>query len=225
MVSGLMKGVAVMKTLRRFTTSIVSSFDSVVGQLENHEALVSSAIRDAEQAAGRAKAQFQRVQKDGVMLRPRLEEVRDGARLWEERAKRCAEVDEAKALECLRRREALKRQTSELDEQTSRHTKLEKQLSDDLLVVQDKLSALRQQRNILRTRQSRAEALRLVQGIDSGAIGEIDDIFDRWEARIGACEESSRYAHIDLDDNLATEFQDAEVDAHLRSLLRELTSK
>jgi len=218
-----MNGVAVMKTLRRFTTSIISSFDSVVGQLENHEALVSSAIRDAEQAAGRAKAQFQRVQKDGVMLRHRLEEVRDGIRIWEERAKRCAESDEVKALECLKRRETHKRQLAELTEQATRHATLEKQLSADLIVVQDKLSALRQQRNILRTRQSRAEALRLVQGVDSRAIGEIDDIFDRWEARIGACEDGSRYALIDREDNLTAEFQSAEEEAELRALLAELT--
>lgn len=214
-----------MKTLRRFTTSIISSFDSVVGQLENHEALVSSAIRDAEQAAGRAKAQFQRVQKDGVMLRHRLEEVRDGVRIWEERAKRCAESDEVKAIECLKRRETLKRQLAEVTEQTTRHATLEKQLSTDLIVVQDKLSALRQQRNILRTRQSRAEALRLVQGVDSHTIGEIDDIFDRWEASIGACEDSSRYALVDREDNLTTEFQSAEEEAHLRELLSELTGK
>ena len=214
-----------MKTLRRFTTSIISSFDSVVGQLENHEALVSSAIRDAEQAAGRAKAQFQRVQKDGVMLRHRLEEVRDGVRIWEERAKRCAESDEVKAIECLKRRETLKRQLAELTEQATRHATLEKQLSTDLIVVQDKLSALRQQRNILRTRQSRAEALRLIQGVDSQAIGEIDDIFDRWEASIGAGEDSSRYALVDCEDNLTTEFQSVEEQAYLRDLLAELTGK
>jgi len=182
MVSGRNNGVAVMKTLRRFTTSIISSFDSVVGQLENHEALVSSAIRDAEQAAGRAKAQFQRVQKDGVMLRHRLEEVRDGIRIWEERAKRCAESDEVKALECLKRRETHKRQLAELTEQATRHATLE-------------------------------------------TIGEIDDIFDRWEASIGACEDSSRYALVDREDNLTTEFQSAEEEAHLRELLSELTGK
>jgi len=214
-----------MKTLRRFTTSIISSFESVVGQLENHEALVSSAIRDAEQAAGRAKAQFLRVQKDGALLRHRLAEVEDGVKIWEERAKKCAGSDEVKALACLRRRETLKRQHMELHDQASRHAKLEKQLSGDLLIVQDKLTALRQQRNILRTRQSRAEALRLVQGVDSQAIGEIDDIFDRWEARIGACEEHSQYVSSGTEDHLSTEFQSAEEDARLRALLHELMTK
>lgn len=214
-----------MKTLRRFTASIISSFDSVVGQLENHEALVSSAIRDAEHAAGRAKAQFQRVQKDGALLRHRVEEVGDGVTIWEERAKKCASVDEGKALECLRRREALLRQHTQLHDQASRHAKLEKQLSEDLIVVQDKLSALRQQRNILRTRQSRAEALRLVQSVDSQTIGEIDDIFDRWEARIGACEEQSRDALFNQEDNLSVEFRSSEEDARLRALLHDLITK
>lgn len=212
-----------MKSLRRFTASIVSSFESVVGQLENHEALVASAIRDAEEAAGRAKAQLNRVQKDGVAMRRRLQEARDQAEVWEARAKKCSAIDEAKALECLRRRQKLLKQAAQLDEQTVQHHKLERQLSQDLGTVQEKLVALRQQRNLLRTRQSRAEALRLVQSCDSAAMGEIDEIFDRWEARVSASEEIGSGSATTHDDSFDEDFTTAEEEQELKTLLATLT--
>lgn len=214
-----------MKTLRRFTTGKLSSFEAVVGQLENHEALVSSAIRDAEEAVGRAKAQYSRVVKDGALMRQKVVDLRQQAEIYEDRAKRCAALDEKKALECVRRRERIRKQVAELDGQVLAHSKLEKQLAADLSTVQDKLSSLRQQRNILRTRQSRAEALRLVQGVDSGTIREIDDIFDRWEAKIGACENHSAQVTTTAEDLLSEEFQSAEEEEDLKKLLGELTGK
>jgi phage shock protein A len=214
-----------MNSLRRLTASIMYSFQGVVGQLENHEAMVSTAIREAEQSAGRAKAQLGRVQKDGIAMRNRIEEFREQASLWEERAKRVASQDATKALECVRRRQRYLAQAGKIEEQAIAHIKLERQLNADLGVVQEKLSTLRQQRNIMRTRESRAEALRVVHSIDSSTIGEIDDIFDRWEARISACE-----AHVDSTipsetDELSLEYTSKEETEELHAILHALTSE
>lgn len=211
-----------MNSLRRLTASIISSFEGVVGQLENHEALVTTAIREAEQAAGRAKAQLARVQKDGVAMRKRVEELREQAAVWEDRAKRIATQDEGKALECLRRRQRYLTQADKIEEQAVGHVKLERQLGADLAMVQEKLSGLRQQRNIMRTRESRAEALRVVHSIDSSTIGEIDDIFDRWEARITACEQHVDSSAPSETDELSVEFTSKEEEGELKAILHNL---
>lgn len=211
-----------MNSLRRLTASIISSFEGVVGQLENHEALVTTAIREAEQAAGRAKAQLGRVQKDGISMRKRVEELREQAELWEDRAKRIAAQDEAKALECVRRRQQYLTQATKIEEQAADHVKLERQLGADLAMVQEKLGGLRQQRNIMRTRESRAKALRVVHSIDSSTIGEIDDIFDRWEARITACEQHVDTSLPHSSDELSVEFTSKEEEGELRAILTAL---
>ena len=214
-----------MNSLRRLTASIVSSFEGVVGQLENHEALVTTAIREAEQAAGRAKSQLARVQKDGIAMRKRVEELREQATLWEDRAKRISSQDETKALECVRRRQHYLAQAGKIEEQAAGHVKLERQLGADLAMVQEKLSGLRQQRNIMRTRESRAEALRVVHSIDSSTIGEIDDIFDRWEARISACENHVDFSARPEADELAVEFTSKEEEGELQAILHSLIEK
>lgn len=202
----------------------MSSFEGVVGQLENHEALVTTAIREAEQALGRAKGQLARVRKDGLAMRQRVEELREQATVWEERAKRVASQDEAKAIECVRRRQRCLAQAAKTEDQAVGHLKLERQLTGDLGIVQEKLSSLRQQRNIMRTRASRAEALRVVQSVDSTTIGEIDDIFDRWEVRISACEDHAGSSASSEADELNVEFTSKEEEEELKALLQSLTS-
>jgi phage shock protein A len=214
-----------MNSLRRLTASIFSSFEGVIGQLENHEALVTTAIREAEHAAGRARAQLGRVQKDGVAMRKRVEELREQASVWEERAKRIAAQDQSKALECVRRRQRYLAEASKTEEQAIGHVKLERQLSADLGVVQEKLNALRQQRNIMRTRESRAEALRVVNTVESSTIGEIDDIFDRWEARISACEQHVESSAAGDFDELNHEFSSKEEEVQLQEVLANLLSE
>jgi phage shock protein A len=214
-----------MRTLRRLTASIIASFEGVVGQLENHEAVVTAAIRDAEQAAGRAKAQLGRVKRDGSALQKRITELREQTVLWEDRAKRSRSIDEEKALECIKRRQRSLVQIQKLEEQHREHLKLERQLETDLLAVEEKLSTLRQQRNMMRTRESRAEAMRLTSSIDSSAIGHIDEIFERWEARVASAEEQNSFVDGTELDELAEGFATDEERHHLLALLDTIAPK
>lgn len=208
-----------MGTFKRLTTSILASFESVVGQIENHEALVASALRDVEQSGARARAQLNRVRVDGQSMRKKLSELRDVAEQWKERAKRTADLDEAKALECLRRHKRTQTQIATLEGQEREHAKLERQLAADLEILDSKITNLRQQRNVLRTRQSRAETLQLIEQVDSGTMTEIDDIFTRWEAKVLFCEGQSAYATT-VDDPLTEEFSTEEEVVELKTMLR-----
>jgi len=213
-----------MKAIRRMTTGIMASFEALVGQIENHEAQVSSAIRDAEVSAARAATQLSRVTKDGAAMRRAAEEHRQKAQQWEERAKACAAADEAKALMCLKQRQLHLSLAAKVEEQSISHSALERQLSADLRDVHEKLMQLKRQRNIMRTRQSRAEAFLTINDTESRAIGEIDDLFDRWEARISACEIHSHSSVPSAEMDLDQEFRSAEEEQELKALLASLVA-
>ena len=57
-----------MGALFRWTSGFASRIDAMVSQIENHDALVSAAVRDAREARARAVVQVKRVRED----RPRL---------------------------------------------------------------------------------------------------------------------------------------------------------
>ena len=214
-----------MKKLKRWTAGVIASFDSVISQIENHESLVTSAIQEMQQAGGRARVQLKRVIEDGKKMRRRITELEEAQDLWKERARKSAKLDEERAMECLRRLKRVQAELKSLEEQELEHTKLEKQLTADLATVDQRLTKLKQQRNIMRTRQSRAEALRAASGEDSSLISEIDDIFERWEVKVSEYEIGSSVRLADGFDDFEETYRSAEEEAELREELQELVGE
>jgi phage shock protein A len=210
-----------MKKLKRWSASIVTSFDWLLNQVENHEAMVNAAIREAQEAGAKARVRLGRVKNDGFQMRTRLSELHQAQEQWKDRALKVAKLDEKKALECLKRRTRVDRQIADLEAQEREHARVEKQLTQDLTLVDERLAQLKAQRNLLRTRQSRAEALQAMQGSDSSMLCEIDDIFERWETRVTEYEMQSATGKKG-EDELELEFTSKEEEEVLRESLKEL---
>lgn len=211
-----------MRTLKRIGTTIIASFDSVVTQVENHESIVNAAIREVQESGGRAKVQLNRVRQDGQTMRRRLIELREQSELWQERAKQTAGLDQKRAIECLRRKQRSEKSIVDLEVQEREHNRFEKQLAADLLIMDEKVTKLKQQRNLLRTRQTRAEAMKLLQSDDSSLVTEIDDIFDRWEMRVGEYEaQSSALATAvdELEEDYSLQEEEEALNTELQKLL------
>jgi phage shock protein A len=208
-----------MARIKRWTHGFVASIDSMIVQVENHEALATSALRDLEQGVARSKVQLMRVERDGRALKQALDEERDAAVRWRERAQR--EQDDARALECLRRHKRSETRVNELVQNHADHQRIEAQLKRDVQTLERRLLDLRQQRNTMRTRQSRAEAFNAVQGSGDAQTGEIGEIFERWETRVAESEVASGCL-IATVDSFDDEFLDAEEEAALKLELRAL---
>ena len=210
-----------IRKLKRWTSGIVASFDSMIGTVENHEELVNSAMREVSEASARARAQLHKVQKDGLAMRRRLNDMRQQEGLWKERTRRSAEEDEKLALECMRRVRQYQTKISRLEEDERTHSALEKQLKQDLEKISERLQQLKEQRNLFRTRQSRAEALKTVQGNDAHLIADIEETFERWENKITKYEFQGGCDSQPVDD-LADTFDAEEEQSQLKASLQEL---
>jgi phage shock protein A len=208
-----------MAHIKRWTHGFVASIDSMIVQVENHEALVTSALRELEHGVARSKVQLLRVERDGKAIKQALEEEREAATRWRERAQR--EQDEARGLECLRRHKRSQARVSELGAAQTEHQRVEAQLKRDVQTLERRLVELRQQRNTMRTRQSRAEAFSVVQGQGDVERGEIGEIFERWETRVAETEVTSGCLVASVD-SFDDEFLDAEEEAALKLELRAL---
>jgi phage shock protein A len=208
-----------MARIKRWTHGFVASIDSMIVQVENHEALVTSALRELEHGVARSKVQLLRVERDGKAINQALEEEREAATRWRERAQR--EQDEARALECLRRHKRSQARVTELGSAQGEHQRVETQLKRDVQTLERRLVELRQQRNTMRTRQSRADAFSVVQGQGDVERGEIGEIFERWETRVAESEVASGCLVASVD-SFDDEFLDAEEEAALKLELRAL---
>ena len=209
-----------MSLIRRISTTISSSVDRAVSKVENHDAIINAALRDTQQAAARSRVRLNRVQKDGHNLKTRRAALQQASLRWTERARTVAGDDEAKALECLRRRNDCETQLRHLDDSIAKHDELEERISSQVKKIEQRVGEVAQQRNLMRSRQSVADAMRTINNVEGISYGEIEDTFDRWEINLGETEILTNTTT--TVDPLESAFQAEEDTAELRAELEAL---
>ena len=206
-----------MNRVKRWSMSVSSWVDGVLAQVENHEASVDAAIVRVRKSIARARVQLRRVERDHHTLKDTKGSEEEAAVAWRRRARNAE--DENAALECLRRAKIAERRTSELEHRVAEHERIHKELNVGVRQLNGRLRELIERRNLMRTRASRAEAVHGMANV-SGPIGDVDDLFDRWETRVSELEISA-----DCDnyvDSFEADFDTIEETAALREELREL---
>jgi phage shock protein A len=177
-----------MSLIRRISATLTSSVDRAVARVENHDAIVNAALRDTQQAAARSRVRLERVRKDGQALRNRCQSLQLAHSRWTERARSIATGDEAKALECLRRRRDCETQIRNLKVSIEKHEELEGRIAEQVKKIEARIGEVAHQRNMMRSRQSVAEAMRAIHNIEGVSYGEVEETFDRWEINLGETE-------------------------------------
>lgn len=172
-----------MSFVKRWTSGLISRIDTMVAQIEDHDGLVLSTIREVQTKLARAQVQLSRVQQDGVALERNLESQREAEAQWKQRAIGCLNDDE-RAFDCLRRRKTAARRVQNLQVRLDEHRAVESRLAKDVRELQEGLRDLKEQRNLMRARQTRAEAMTAVRDNQGHMVGELHELMERWEIRI-----------------------------------------
>ncbi len=210
-----------MSLINRIYATMTARVDRVVGEMENHDAIIEAAIRDNQRALARAKVRLNRLQADGGRLKQRLEHVRTAEGQWSSRAQDNAENDEQIALQCLKKRREWRQQVSTLEKALIEHENAENRLCRDMSSVEERLRDINQQRNLMRTRESTAEAMRTFNAIKGYCGVNIDDTFEKWETKVLEAELVS--GDLQTTDDLEERFIEEEEMAELRLELNALT--
>lgn len=208
---------------KRLSTTIAANFNWAVTQIENHDALVASAIREVQRGEARARVQLTRVKRDGESLRAKINMARASAKSWEERAQVVAATDQKKAIECMKRRKRFLQEINERELQLAEQDRMEQELVRDIEAVQGRLEELKRKRNLMKGRESTAYSLSTLQSQEVGILGELDDVFERWEVKISEYETSAAKSESGIDE-LEAEFLSQEEEQELAGELAKLVS-
>ncbi len=206
-----------MSILKRFSATLTSRVDQLVGEIENHDAVVEAGIRDARRAYATAKVRQARLCRDGARLQTRVDALRAQSATWRERAAGCA--DEERALECLRRAKRAGAEADALADSLREQTSTERRLAADIDALRRRVEGLEQRRGLLRSRAASADATARLAELDTHRGDDLEEIFERWEVRIGEREILSGTC---TEDRLADDFEAEEERAELRAELAAL---
>ncbi|WP_455211121.1 PspA/IM30 family protein [Kaarinaea lacus] len=212
-----------MSIFKRLSATFSSRVDQMVSQIENHDAVVEVAIKESRQATAKAKVRLARVQRDGEVLRSKIAQLQKDETLWTNRAREVAHKDQERALECVRRRKICQKQLEQYEHALKKHEALEQKLAQDIHAAERKLAEMNQQRNLMRTRQSAAEALNSISGVDETVALDVAEAFERWEVKV--TESELEVGSIDSVDLLEREFMQAEDKQALQAELEDLLAE
>ncbi len=212
-----------MNIFNRLQATISAGLDNAVSQVENHDAVVEAALKEARGAAARARVRLSRVQKEEANMRSKLAELENMQRKWTDRAIRTAKEDEKQALECVKRKNACEEQIIQTKDAIARHTQLETNVGSSVERIEQRITELTQQRNLMRSRHSAADAMRVINKIEGDCADGIDDTFERWEMLVAETEYMAGSAvNVDtLNESFTKDENNESLKADLEDLLRE----
>ena len=216
-----------MNLFSRITATLEHSANCAVRRFENHDAIAETSLVYARQALCKANQRYHRLQNSGDDLRTRLADKQTEAEQWTTRARKSASTDESRALECLALRKRCYEQISQLEQSLVKHETLEDQLCTQLKTMQSRLQQMSNQRNEMRSRETMAKAMQVMDRIDSTGTDSVDAVFERWEMSI-ADTELRHDIHTDLTSTkppLQRELEAEEREEALKDELAELLAR
>lgn len=208
-----------MSIFKRLTATLSAQVDQLVGEIENHDAVIEAGIHEARRAYATAKVRLARLQADGEGLRERCDGLRAQADTWRRRAAGCAQ--ETRGLECLRRAKRADAEADALTRTLAQHDTTTARLTTDVDGLRRRVEALEHRRRLLRSRAAGADAAAQLADLDASPALDLDDTFERWEIRI-AEQEVRATPVVGSDDSFAAAFDADEADAALRAELAAL---
>jgi phage shock protein A len=212
-----------MSVIKRLSATLSANVDKWVGEIENHDAVIEAAIRDARQSTARAKVRLDRLLREGEQMQDRLKRLHDEATRWRQRAISVADEDVDRALACLQRNHDCEHQIEEAKQAVNQHKAAQTKLADQLRQAETRLQEMIHNRNNLRARESVTEASRSLAKIQGLETIDSDATFERWETRIMAHE--MEIQHEPSDDPLEQSFTQAEERERLITELQQLTQE
>lgn len=210
-----------MSLVKRITATLSTRVDRLVGELENHDAVVEAGIRETRQAYAKAKVRHARMSQEGARLRRKLEALRNDAANWRERALSCD--NEETALACLSRSKTAAAQAQSLEQTLAHHIDLETHLQREIESVRRRIEDLEHKRQLMRGREATAEATAGIRHIEEGPTLDLGDAFERWEIKVTEAELStgSMPTHDPLETQFAASEERVALQAELAALKRD----
>lgn len=210
-----------MNSLKRIFVSIKSQIDHVADEFENHEALAGAAIQDLLTLQQKTRLHLHRIAKLTSHYQQKIDQEREQARLWSERAVKVRGRDEEKALQCVKRLRAGQHHIALLEQQYAQTSAQENKIRNDLQTIEEQLLILKNKKEILSARQNRNSLQGALQDSQGSSLREVQNLFERWEGNVAMAETES--FSLTEHDNLAQAFEQEEDELSLRRLLDELT--
>lgn len=172
-----------MSIIKRLTTTLTSSIDQLVTDIENHDAVIQASLVDMRKKVAVARVRLQQLRQEEQRLAREAEAAQNKAAQWRERALTTGKSDETKAMACLQQRQQCLADAEARTREQAQYREAASALEADIRASEQQLHDMAQKHRLLRARQSSADAMHATR-LDTRRQDTLQDSFERWEIRI-----------------------------------------
>ncbi len=212
-----------MSLFKRLSTTLFSRIDQVVGEIENHDAVIQASLNDMRKKVAEAKVRLGQVHREKEQLEQQSQELQGNARRWQQRAVDCADADEEKALECVSRSRFCEQKNARLRQAINQYAQTADKLGQDIESSEQHLGEMKQKLTLMRARQSTTSAISATSEMNNNVENQLDETFGRWEINISQTE--MLVDPLEPTDVLERDFLAKEKKGDLRKELTQLLAK
>ncbi|MCB1935761.1 MAG: PspA/IM30 family protein [Nitrosomonas sp.] len=176
-----------MSILKRLSTTLISRFDQVVTGIENHDAVIQASLDEMSNKIAKAKIALNRACRERDRLKTEIEPQLNNVQRWRERAVSCAQSDEAKALECLRRSHCCENQAAAMQKTLDEYERSIETMIVKIKSSEQHLAEMKQKLTLMRARQATSNVNSTLSTTNppNGDVEKmLDETFTRWEMNI-----------------------------------------
>lgn len=215
-----------MNLFARITATLGATAETAVSRFENHDAVAQCALIEARQEIAKARIRHRRLIRSVDEIRETIERTETQARLWTERAKKHAVLEEQKAMQCLEQRQLCREQLEGYRQNLDKHENLAAGIAERLRQMEARFQSMDNQRNEMRSRESIARATQVMDRIDNRSGDGVDAVFERWELHLSDAEIRNDVQQEDVQDvsSLQRQMEEEERQARLKDELVALLS-
>lgn len=210
-----------MSRMKRTLSALFYKVDQVVGEIENHDAVITQAIAEQQKMLAKARIEYRRLQSQRTKAEDDILALREKTKTWKDRALGVGE-DEDTAVACVAQMERLEAQVEQRQRMVAEFQQAQVRMNEDIQRAEAQLRDLKQKHQLLRARQTTADALGSLGDLGQTRGHDLQDSFDRWEVRISQHEVLTD-VELGIDDEaLDRQFRKEEDRAKLKSRLQDL---
>ncbi len=174
-----------MSFIKRLSTSVFARVDELVGEIENHDALIQAAISEQKKKLATAKLQLSKIQSSEQRVKQQLVKNQESIVLWEERAVKEASVgNEDKALQCLQRKQRVHSSLEKLGTMAAEYRQTASKIERDIQRCEDELKGMVQKHELMRARQSSVDAMHVINEASHRPLDDMQSSLERWEIKL-----------------------------------------
>lgn len=214
-----------MSIIKRMSVTLFSRIDQVLGEIENHGALIKASIGEQKKKITAARLQLNRIRAQLQQISAQESDLAANERLWTQRAIKESAQDESKALACLERRNQARQQQEKLVVIRNDYQRTADRMALDLSRCEQALQQMTQKHQLLRARQSSADAMQVIGADNSVNLDQLQHSFDRWEIKLAQAEPLDQAHNVDeLEQCYLTEEHEQALRTELATLLKQENS-